>query len=218
MASRASPRPCRPKAAGQRSPESATHPAAWVTVAREEGSDTAAWSAGARVDRSAHEEASPKLAGPTTWMAPAFGTPVLAESEPITMVTRAAYEPPNVAGDDNAPSLSLASRVRETPAGRRQGSPAPSVQRLAMGRTHSELPLAPAAGGATPAVQRAAAAWEAQAAAPPNPGPAVVPSVMVQRAPDVEAAPADGSPSSATGAAATARPGALRGSRKGQDE
>ena len=111
-------------------------------------------------------------------------------------------------------ATSLASRPRETTPGARLESHAPSVQRQASGLSRSELPLAPVAANATQAMQRTAAIWDSDAEAP-NPG-ATNPA-SVQRAPDGDAAPAEGPAVSAaaSSAAAAAAPG---DSEKDMDE
>src|SRR5439155_3479215 len=172
-----SARPLRPTAGVQRSAESASDAIAPISVAPAEGARTTGWTAGRRIDRSAAEA----LPRPTSVAAThAVDAPVLTERDPMAMLIPAADEPNIVTDDGHLPSLALASRARETQPGRRLESPAPSVQRLPTGLSRNELPLAPVAAGATAAVQRAAAAWEAQAMAAPSAGAAFVPSVMVQ--------------------------------------
>ena len=207
-----SARPLRPTAGVQRSAESASDAIAPISVAPAEGARTTGWTAGRRIDRSAAEA----LPRPTSVAAThAVDAPVLTERDPMAMLMPADDEPNIVTDDGHLPSLALASRARETQPGRRLESPAPSVQRLPIGLSRNELPLAPVAAGATAAVQRAAAAWEAQAMAAPTAGAAFVPSVMVQRAPEPEAPAVDGSPSSATGVTAAAASG---DSEKDMDE
>jgi hypothetical protein len=187
-----SARPLRPIAGVQRWAESGTDAVAPARVAPTEGAGPAAWTAGPRIDRST-AVSSP---WPTSVTAThAVGARAVAEREPEAMLMPAADQANNVAGDGHLPSLSLASRGRETP---------PSVQRLPMGLSRNELPLAPVAAGVTAAVQRAAAAWEAQAMAAPTSDASFAPSVMVQRAPQPEAPAVDGSSSSATAVAAAA--------------
>jgi len=211
-----SARPLRPTATIQRSAESVPDRIApLIGLPQEEG--ISSWTAGARTDRGApFHEASPEAAGPAASAADAFGAHVFSELESMAMPVRQAREPDNLGGERQPPSLSLASRGRETPAGRRPASPAQSVQRATMGLSRSELPLAPVAAGATPAAQRAAALWDTGTEAAPSPGAAIVPSDMVQRAPDTDAPAMDASPPGASGATATAT--AAGDSEKDMDE